>query len=112
MDENQTPFDEFLNCDYALIGDFLFNLSGFEYAVIGTILGIVISSKLSINQQNSIGNFLELVGQILLSISSQEYNRLNTQNNNARYQDNNNNDLIDRLNKLEAELNKIKRANM
>ena len=37
---------------------------------------------------------------------------LNTQNNNARYQDNNNNDLIDRLNKLEAELNKIKRANI
>ena len=50
MAENQTPFDEFLNCDYASIGDFLFSLSGFEYGVIGALLGLFISTKLTINQ--------------------------------------------------------------
>ena len=112
MPEKQTPFDEFLNMDYTSISEYIFGLSGNEYAVIGALLGIVIGSKLTINQQNSIGNFFELVGQTLLSISSQEYNRLNTQNNNSRYQDNNNNDVANRLRKLEEELSKIKRANM
>lgn len=107
MDENQTPFDEFLNCDYALIGDFLFNLSGVEYGVIGALLGLLISTKLTINQQNSIGNFLELVGQTLLAISAQEYNRKS--NNSSQ---NTNQDILNKIHKLEEELNKIKRANI
>ena len=107
MDENQTPFDEFLNCDYASIGDFLFNLSGVEYGVIGALLGLLISTKLTINQQNSIGNFLELVGQTLLAISAQEYNRKS--NNSSQ---NTNQDILNKIHKLEEELNKIKRANI
>lgn len=107
MAENQTPFDEFLNCDYASIGDFLFSLSGFEYGVIGALLGLLISTKLTINQQNSIGNFLELVGQTLLAIASQDYNRMSNNNSQTINQD-----ILKRLHILEEELNKIKRANI
>ena len=106
MSQNHTPFDDFLNADYASIGDYIFSLSGTEYAIIGALLGLVIGSKLTINQQNSVGNFLELVGQTLLAISAQEYNR-KSQNN----PQNINQDILNKINKLEEELNKIKRAN-
>ena len=56
----------------------------------------------SVNEQNSIGNWLEMVGQIILTFNAQE-----TTLSNASSQ-NNYNKIIDRLNELEKELKSIK----
>lgn len=45
-----------------------------ELAILTTAIGIIISSKLNINQQNVVGNFLEGVGQIVLVIAAQAQN--------------------------------------
>lgn len=43
----------------------------YEYSLYGTILAYMIAPLLSTSAQNSFGNWLEQVGQILLTISAQ-----------------------------------------
>lgn len=56
---------------------FLNNLSGNELALIATLSGYFLSQGLTVDQLNSIGNFFETVGQIILCIGAQEENRHN-----------------------------------
>lgn len=48
------------------------SLSSFQFVTVGTLVGYILSLGLSINEQNSLGNWLELVGQILLTFNAQE----------------------------------------
>jgi len=45
-----------------------------ELATLATALGLIIASKFNANQQNVLGNFLEAVGQIILTIAAQAQN--------------------------------------
>lgn len=49
----------------------LSNLSPLEFISLGCLLGIILSEVLNPNEQNTIGNFLEMVGQILLTSYAQ-----------------------------------------
>ena len=59
-------------------------LSPIEFTTLGVIAGYVLTISLDIQTQNSLGNWFELVGQILLTASAQgsatltneEYNKL------------------------------------
>ena len=53
---------------------FLYGLSGNELAIIAAISGYFLAQNLTPQQQNSIGNFLEAVGQIMLCIGAQNQN--------------------------------------
>lgn len=53
---------------------FLSNLSGNEFAIIASLSGYFLSQNLTPEQQNSLGNFFEAVGQIMLCIASQNQN--------------------------------------
>lgn len=48
------------------------SLSSFQFVTVGTLVGYILSLGLNINEQNSLGNWLELVGQILLTFNAQE----------------------------------------
>jgi hypothetical protein len=69
---------------YSKFANILSSLTPFEFLTIGTIFGYFISLNLSITEQNALGNWFELVGQILLTYSAQgtatptneEYNQL------------------------------------
>lgn len=50
---------------------FILKLSPFEFVSIATIIGYLISFNLTISEQNSIGNWFELVGQIILTFNAQ-----------------------------------------
>lgn len=50
----------------------IFNIPPDEFALIAALLGVGIANKLDVNEQNSIGNFLESVGQTILTVSAQE----------------------------------------
>lgn len=66
------------------IMSYLDNLSPYEFSLLANVFAYVISIGLTPGQQNSIGNWFELVGQVLLTISAQasttptvqEYNQL------------------------------------
>ncbi len=65
-------FDTFLNQHYSALGDWLNTFSPYEFALIGVVAAFLIAPGLNANQQSSIGNFLEEIGQILLAISAQK----------------------------------------
>lgn len=50
----------------------IFDLPPDDFALIAAFLGVGIANKLDANEQNSIGNFFELLGQSILTISAQE----------------------------------------
>ncbi len=46
-------------------------LSPLEFISLGCIISVILSQTLNPNEQNTIGNFLEMVGQILLTSYAQ-----------------------------------------
>ena len=51
--------------------EYILNLTPNEMGVIASAVGVLLSQPLTAMQQNSIGNFFELVGQVMLAISAQ-----------------------------------------
>lgn len=52
----------------------LSDLSPLEFGVLGCIIGIILSATLSSDDLNSLGNFFELVGQVMLTVQAQMEN--------------------------------------
>lgn len=76
MENNDSTFINFANL--------ISTLSPIEFTTLGVIVGYVLTISLDVQTQNSLGNWFELVGQILLTASAQgsatltneEYNKL------------------------------------
>ena len=64
-------FKEFTNYDFVSFSDWLFSLNPYEFTLIATLIGFIISPSLNSNEQNSLGNFFELLGEVLLTIQAQ-----------------------------------------
>ena len=84
MNNNQA-FDDFLNIDYQRLSRYLFSFSGNDFGIIGAVVGYIICQNLDIDEQNSIGNFLELIGQMILAIAAQNQVRNNDLNQSNAY---------------------------
>ncbi len=54
--------------------DYLFSINPYELSLLANILGIILTIPLTANQQNTIGNFFELIGQQILTIQAQNAN--------------------------------------
>lgn len=66
------------NQEIKQFANFLNRLSGNELALIGMVSGYVISQGLTSDQLGALGNFFELVGQVMLTIGAQEQNLENS----------------------------------
>ncbi len=89
MNNNQS-FEDFLNIDYQSFSRYLFSFSGNEFGIVGALVGYLLCQKLDIDEQNSLGNFLELVGQMILAIAAQ--NQVKQNDNNQQDHSNSNDD--------------------
>ncbi len=80
MDQNYNDFKKSIQS----FSKWLDSIPPYEYSLYATILGYIIAYFLDTNSQNAFGNWLEQVGQIILTISAQasatptndEYNAL------------------------------------
>ena len=81
--------------------DLLLSLNEYELTILGCAIGILLIPSTTVNQQNSLGNFFELIGQVLLTASAQAINL--QPNGPSRVE------LAKRIKELEKELEKIKR---
>lgn len=79
--------------------DGLFDLPPEATAALGTLAGFALMGGLSTNQQNSLGNLLELVGQVLLASAAQRQL--------LEQQATNNTAILQRLEALERRLDRI-----
>lgn len=64
-------YDKFVNQDFKNLASWIYSLNGYEFTLIATLVSFLISPQLSINEQNSLGNFFEQMGQTLLTIAAQ-----------------------------------------
>ena len=58
-----------------------FSMSPNQLALLASVLGVAIAENLNPNEQNSFGNFIQSLGQSILTISAQEellQNKLDT----------------------------------
>ena len=69
--DSQFDFSRFKNMSCNNFISYLLSLSPNELSILGSLLGLFLSQGIDPNMQNSLGNFFELVGQMLLTISSQ-----------------------------------------
>jgi len=64
-------YEDFMSQDFSCLADWIYSLNAYEFTLVATLIGFIIAPSLSINQQNSLGNFFEQIGQTLLTITSQ-----------------------------------------
>lgn len=84
---------------------FLFSLSSFDFVLCATIIGYILSYPLTIDEQNSLGNFIELIGQIMLTFNAQNQT---LQNDYAKKMNAKRLDLKAQIDELRLEIEKIK----
>lgn len=117
--DNKT-FNNFINQDYNGLSNFLNTLDPYELSIFGSIAAYVIAPNLNANQQNSIGNFLEQIGQILLTIAAQQITVTQAQSNNTQSMgnfdaantspgNNSQNNILSEIQKINREIEIIKR---
>ena len=70
MDNN--VINDFSNFNFKSLSEFLKSLSPLELSTIGCVLGLIMIPTLTSDEQNSLGNFFELVGQVLLTSAAQQ----------------------------------------
>lgn len=117
--DNKT-FNNFINQDYNGLSNFLNTLDPYELSLFGSIAAYLIAPNLNANQQNSIGNFLEQIGQILLTIAAQQITVTQAQSNNTQSMgnfdaantspgNNSQNNILSEIQKINREIEIIKR---
>ncbi len=72
IDWNSCNFDEdsFIGCK-DMTGGFQ-NVYPQLFVLVGEVIGAIISEKLPVNVQNSFGNWLQLIGQVILTYNAQQ----------------------------------------
>ncbi len=79
---NNEYFNNFTNQNYSALSNWLDKLDPYEFSLVGVLAAYLIAPSLDANEQNSIGNFFEEIGQILLTIAAQQITvTQNNQNN-------------------------------
>ncbi len=86
----------------------LLTLNAYEFATLAYLIGIILSNGLNFNEQQSLGNFFNLLGEVMQTIGSQGQN-LNDNNSSYNVDElrellknkiNNIDELIDKFKKL------------
>lgn len=95
-------YENFKDMSCANFIDYLLTLSSNELALLAMGLGFLLSSNIDANKQNSLGNFLELIGQVLLTISAQNIELQPSYPSRQQLQQ--------QINYLKAEIEKLKRV--
>ena len=54
--------------------DLLLSINQYELTILACGIGLLLAPTITVNQQNSLGNFFELIGQVLLTVNAQSIN--------------------------------------
>lgn len=75
------------NENFNIFVKYISSLNPQEFTAVACIFGFLLSAPLDATTQQSLGNFFECLGQVMLTISSQKFanNNNNGNNNNINY---------------------------
>lgn len=96
------------NNSFKSFSSFLSSLSPLEFTTLGCLIGWIITPQLNTNEQNSIGNFFELVGQVILTAQAQEV--INTSYSSTNDLERHKQETNQKFNFLLNEINKLKKS--
>ena len=99
---NEFDFNNFQNMNCNSFINYLLTLSANELSLLAVGLGYLLSANTNANQQSSLGNFFELIGQLLLALSAQN---IQLQPNYPTRQQ-----LLNEINFLKDEVERLKRT--
>lgn len=71
MVNNDFSSSENKNCNKNSIASSFFSIPPNQYALLASLIGVVLSENLDLNQQNSLGNFIVDIGTTMLTMASQ-----------------------------------------
>lgn len=74
MNNNTDGVYEFGDISCNAFVDLLLSINEYELSILAFAIGTILAPTITINQQNSLGNFFELIGQTLLTINAQSIN--------------------------------------
>ena len=80
----------------------LLSMNEYELTILGFAIGMFIAPMLTTNQQNSLGNFFELIGQTLLTVNAQTINLQPAAPSRL--------ELLQKINILEKEIDNLKKS--
>ncbi len=105
-------FKDFMNQDFGALSNWINTLNPYEFASLATLIGLVISPVLSINQQNSLGNFFEQIGQTMLTISAQSQTVKHKKKQKSSVHKNDISDMEEEINKIKDELIQLRKDSL
>ena len=74
MNNNTDGIYEFGDMSCNAFVDLLLSMNEYELSILAFAIATILAPTITINQQNSLGNFFELIGQTLLTINAQAIN--------------------------------------
>ena len=81
-DFNFNPHHEWGESPLKDFARWLTSLDPYEFSALSAVVGLILSKGLTVPEQNSVGNWLESVGQIILTVNAQASINTPTSNNN------------------------------
>lgn len=109
---DNSAYNRFINNDFKSLASFIYSLNGYEFTLLATVIAFLISPPLSINEQNSLGNFFEQLGQTLLTIAAQNQTIKHKRKQFSTLQNNNVDDLRKEIIKIKEELYQLRRDSL
>lgn len=70
---NNFDYNNIKDMSLSSLTDHLLSLNGTEFSILACIIGYALTINTTINEQASLGNFFELLGQFILTTSAQNY---------------------------------------
>ena len=102
MMNSNFDYNQFSKMNCSSFIEYLLSLSANELSLLAIGLGFLLSANIDNNQQSSLGNFFELIGQLLLTLSAQNLNLYPNYSNNT--------DLAIKVSMLEKEIELLKKS--
>ena len=107
---SNNAYNNFTNQNFNELSNWLNTLNPYEFALYGALAGFLIAPTLNPNQLNSVGNWLEEIGQILLTIAAQSITVQQANSNNQTgifdISKDDLNNIWNEINKIKSKLNK------
>lgn len=110
MSENS--YKDFINQDFSGLARWIYSLNGYEFTLVSTLIAFLIAPRMSINEQNSLGNFFEQMGQTLLTIAAQNQTIKHKSRQISTMSSNNTDDLREEIRKIKQELYQLRRDSL
>jgi len=109
---NNNAYKDFVNQDFRGLANWIYSFNGYEFTLVATLIAFLIAPGMSINEQNTLGNFFEQIGQTLLTIAAQNQTVKHKKKQISTLSDDGIDDLREEIHKIKQELYQLRKDSL